>query len=143
MNLPDPGVREVEEDEVEEDEVEEEGINTSAGTFQVSEVYIDEYVVYFGIGKPMVRGVVNGAAPIWGLKVGHILFYFVWASEISKDASGSKSWCITRARCLWCNLRYDSTIRIKQENHLGQTEIRPSEFDDRGILYVHFDLTRL
>lgn len=61
-------------------------------------------------------GVINGASPIWGIKGGYRIFYFMWTVERMKDATDEYVRLITGAHC---GSFFLSRPKIKQENHLG------------------------
>jgi hypothetical protein len=110
-----------------DDELESEEEDRSTSPFLVSEFYIAEHYVVSGIGEYTARGLLNGHRPIWALKVGKTLFYFVWQTEELEDKWGRRqiSGVITNAYCETEVLQFYPRHKIKQENRLGYTEISP------------------
>src|SRR5271163_4640375 len=115
MVLPDTEPRHVDD---ESDDESDDGESNSAGLFETSEVYFDQNIGLVGKGEVAARGVVNGATPIWALKVGQKLFYFIWTIERPNDGSGNRSRRITTAVCEVVRCDSEWRRRIKQENHL-------------------------
>lgn len=120
-------------DELQSDDEEDETVPP----FLVFELLIEGFYSVTGISSFIGRGVLNGENPIWALKIGKTLFYFVWDIERRKDKQGivlRSDGIITSARIVSKLLMFGSKYRIVGENKLGYTQITPGLFEQRGKL---------
>lgn len=124
------GFRYFRNDEVQSDDEEDKSVSP----FSVSELLIEGFYTVTGISSFTGRGVLNGQNPVWALKIGNTLFYFVWDTERRKDKQGNflrSDGLITSARCISTLLMFASKYRIVGENQLGCTQTSPTLFEKR------------